>query len=229
MDRSTFSFALLGWLVLPALAFAGPIVQPAGLPAGTQYRVVFASSTSGPAMSSNIADYNTFITNTANSDAVLASLGTTWTAIVSTTSVAARDNTGTNPMTMGVPIYNLAGELIATSNADLWDGTIATHIYYDQHGEEPRPGFEEVWTGTGWNGMSPTANDPLGTAAPGWGESNLSSSHWIHSSQGSYNSDGIHTFYGISGVLTAIPEPGTIILGLLGGISLFVMRRRLRR
>lgn len=76
---------------------AVPITQPTGLNPGDQYRLVFATSTTRDATSSNIADYNAFVTGVADSVPELLLLGTTWTAIASTASVDARDNTSTNP------------------------------------------------------------------------------------------------------------------------------------
>src|SRR5580692_1897762 len=89
-------------------ALAGPIVVPPGLSAGEQYRLAFITSTSTSATSSSIAYYNTFVTNAANLDPALESLGTTWTAIASTSTVSACDNTDTYPSSVGLPIYGLA-------------------------------------------------------------------------------------------------------------------------
>ena len=206
-------------------AFAGPVVVPAGLPAGAPYRLVFVTNTADTALSTDIANYNSFVTASANSDSALASLGTTWTALVSTVTVNARDNTNTNPTSIGVPIYNLAGQLVATSNADLWDGTIVNPIYYDQHGAPPPPGDQVVWTGTQPAGI---ADKPLGTAFPSWGEGDYATRDWVFSSYGTYAADRTYLFYGISGVLAAVPEPSTLALAVLGALALLQVNRRRR-
>src|SRR5580704_3029880 len=108
----------------PLTAIAGPITVAPGVPAGDQYRLAFVTTTTTDATSSNIAYYNTIVTNAANLEPALQSLGTIWTAIASTSMVAARDNTNTNPMSVGFPIYNLAGQLVANSNPDLWGGNL---------------------------------------------------------------------------------------------------------
>jgi len=139
--------------------------------------------------------------------------------------VAARDNTDTNPASIGVPIYNLAGQLVATSNADLWDETLENAIYYDQHGNQPPPGNQVVWTGTQPAGIP---DEPLGTAFPSWGQGNFATRDWVFSSYGTYMSDRTFLFYGMSGVLTAVPEPSTIALAALGAIAALAARMRRR-
>ncbi len=77
----------------------------------------------------NIAEYNAFVTGVADSVPELLALGVTWTAIGSTSTVDARDNTNTNPgSAVGVPIYLLNDTLLVNDNTDLWDGSIATAL-----------------------------------------------------------------------------------------------------
>lgn len=144
-------FALLV-LVSSPVAFADIVIQPPGLNIGDQYRLVFVTSGTRNAQSSNIADYNSFVTTQANQSAALTALGTTWTVIGSTSTVDARDNTGTNPDTsVGVPIYNLQGQLNAANNSDLWDGSLLNPIRFNQVGlvnDAP-----EVFTGSDSNGV----------------------------------------------------------------------------
>src|SRR5262245_48347019 len=107
------------------------------LPAGTQYRLAFVTSTTRDATSSNIADYNAFVTTAANTQSSLVALGTTWTAIASTATVSARTNTNTDPTPAGdngVPIYRLDGVKIADHYDDLWDGDIDATLSVDEAG-----------------------------------------------------------------------------------------------
>lgn len=102
------------------------------------------------ATSTDINFYNTFVNDFANNaslNPVLASLGTTWTAIASTAAVDAQDNTGTNLTTdgAGVSIYHLNDQIVATGNADLWDGSIANLIRSETGGFDAAP---VVWTGS---------------------------------------------------------------------------------
>jgi hypothetical protein len=71
--------AVLGLTVTSALS--APITTPTGLNAGDQYRLAFVTDSATTAESSNINDYNTFVTTVANTQTALSSLATTWTAI----------------------------------------------------------------------------------------------------------------------------------------------------
>ena len=129
---------------------------PPGVMPGDPFRVMFVTSGTRNAMSSNIADYDAFVQGFAP-----AGLSTSWRAIGSTHSVDARDHTGTVPGTdgTGIPLFNMHGELIAESYAHLWgtgfphqSGTLdlANAVTYDESGVSL--GFVEVWTGTGPKG-----------------------------------------------------------------------------
>ena len=162
------------FLGLGASARAAIVTQPAGLSPGDQYRLVFVTSTetysggsnhgSNPPWFTTAADYNAFGTTAATAVTELNDLGTTWTAIVSTRdelpgnpTVDARDNTGTNPVWTGVPVYNLGGLIVANNNADLWDGSIANPINVTELGTGPttqRGGLFRVWTGTTASGTN---------------------------------------------------------------------------
>ena len=92
-------------------------------------------------------------------------MGTTWKAIGSTPTVAARDNTNTNPaVATGFPIYDLGvGNLrVANDNVDLWDGSIGSEgIRTTETGDRPIALDPQVFTGTAPNG-SPAMGTALG-------------------------------------------------------------------
>jgi hypothetical protein len=226
MNRLCLPLFLCGVMsfLFPSSTLAGPITVPAGLAAGDQYRLVFVTSTSTNVLSTNIGDYNAFVSGVANSDPVLASLATTWTAIASTVTESAIDNTKTNPAVAGVPIYNLGGQLLATSNADFWDGTIANPVLYDEHGVASLPGYTEAWTGTGTTGIPDGPEDPLGTTLPAWGDATLANGGWIYAGQGQYVDTELHTMFAISGVLTVVPEPSTLLLAAMAAMALWACR-----
>jgi hypothetical protein len=138
---------------------------PQGLKAGDRYRLVFVTSTktwaipgADPAAPKSLDDYNAFATKTATAVPALSALGTSWMAVVSVspangTPVSAKSNTKTDPAAdgAGVPIYNLAGALVANDNSDLWDGTIQNPIDMTELGTSPPDlGGDKhlVWTGT---------------------------------------------------------------------------------
>ncbi len=209
---------------------AAPIVNP-GLGVGNQYRLMFRTSLTFDATSPNIADYNTFVTIVANANATLAALGTTWMAVGSTTTVDARDNTNTNPLTeTGVPIYLLDGATkIADNNADLWDGTIDAFINRNENGDLHTGG--SVFTGTQADGTA-FATGELGSCCFTFaGLPNATNSAWVAASAPA-NTTSL-TFFAISGLIDdgvaqggAVPEPGMLAIFGLSLVGIGVVRRR---
>ena len=146
-ENRVFKFALsIVCLLVVTLgqASAGPIItEPTSLSPGDSYRLAFLTSQTHNAVSPDIGVYNTFVDGLG--DNVIAS---DWRVIGSTSTVDARDNTGTNPIDVGVPIFMLNDVLLANSNADLWDGSIASPLKFRDDGIfNGGTGF--VWTGTG--------------------------------------------------------------------------------
>ena len=207
-------------------ARAALVTVPAGLNPGDQYRLVFLTSTQRDAESSNLADYNAFATSAALAVPELAALGTTWSVIGSVSGIDARDNTGTNPtISSGVPFYRLDGALVAHDNNDLWDGSPTAAINVDENGNAL--GTTWVWTGTNTDGTAGTR--PLGDSAPFAGGSSVwptNSYNWIQHYVPAGASEPMH-FYTVSGVLTVVPEPGTVVMGAIGLLA--VVGRGLRR
>lgn len=216
-------------------ALAVPISTPAGLSPGDQYRLVFVTSGVNTAASTDIADYNSFVSNAANSVAALAALGATWTAIASTAIIDARDNTETNPFEdgPGVRIFDTRGNVIATDNADLWDGTIPPiGIRYAETGASlPSAGgtVALVWTGTTGGGEEGFFGG-LGSTFSSTGDA-ISGSGWVFAFNLPIYQLDRYRFYGISSVITVpgqgIPEPTSLLLfgaGLMG-LRLITLRR----
>lgn len=213
-----------------AVVSAAPIVVPAGLQPGDQYRVVFVTSAMRDGLSQDINVYNSFVAGIANSSPELAALGTTWRVIASTPTVDAIDNTSTDPsLSVGVPIYNLAGQLVAATYFDLWGGPgsvihLGAPVRYTENGNL----FDSpVWTGTLDHGTQPLPGVALGSTfgtITGW--SNLTSKLWINTTASL--PDYPLPFYGMSGVLTVVPEPSSLAIatvGLLGTIAWHYRRR----
>jgi len=141
------------------------------------YRLVFVTSAKTNALSANIADYNAFVANVATGIPALNALGATWKCIGSTAAVNANENTLTRTTDPSVPIYRLDGALVATNNADLWDGSIAvgisitesgnsltTYTWTGTTGDGTRWADHRLGSGTGWvlEGYSMGTNAPLG-------------------------------------------------------------------
>jgi hypothetical protein len=227
MHRISCWLALFGvaFVVAPSAAPAAPITVPTDLHPGDQYCLAFVTSTARDALSANIGDYNAFVTSITNTVPELVALGTSWKAIGSTATVDARDNTGTNPANVGVPIYRLDDMRIADNNADLWDATLAEPIDTSEFGETLNPTV--VWTGSNWDGLSFQAWALGGTS--GLSEFGMSSTlyqGWVNSGVNLSSQEA--SFYAMSDVLTVVPEPSTMALALLGmtGLVVSVYRRR---
>ncbi|CCI36017.1 PEP-CTERM sorting domain-containing protein [Microcystis aeruginosa] len=236
-------------------AQAALVVVPTGLNPGDQYRLVFVTSGTRNATSSNINDYNNFVTSQVTGSALATQLTTagfnlgtiTWKAIASTrasgsiVAVNARDNTGTNPSSLGVPIYLIDGNRVANNNTDLWDGSIQNFINRTQSDTVLNG---RVWTGTTGSGIAvfnPTFTPgqfSLGGANPFGaivnGQSN-STSLWVNDNITAGINESL-PLYGISSVLTvptpavSVPEPSSLLGFItLGGLMLGSAVRKARK
>ena len=152
-------------------------LDPPSLAVSDQYRLLFLTSGTGDATSTNIEDYNRFVTNAASASPLLAPLNTNWYAIGSTATVDARDNTRTNPeVARGVPIFLLDGTKIADSNADLWDMSIDAPI---NRTETDTVITSSIAVFTGTNSLGAASGGPLGSSAPAAGSNRFTDGFWV--------------------------------------------------
>ncbi|NCQ97417.1 MAG: PEP-CTERM sorting domain-containing protein [Microcystis wesenbergii Mw_QC_S_20081001_S30D] len=212
---------------------AAIITVPTGLNPGDQYRLVFVTSSGRDATSTNIADYNTFVTNAVVGSALQSSLtanglAPTWKAIGSTSSVNATTNTLTDPVvnaSTSVPIYLIDGNKVATGYSDLWDNSILVPINRTEL-DTALAADNFVWTGSNASGV--VAENPLGSpTVVTIGRPTVIGQSWIRINNLGPTSVS-RSIYGMSSVLTVpqaqpVPEPssllGYITLGslMLGG------------
>jgi hypothetical protein len=218
-------------------AQAALVVVPPGLNPGDQYRLVFVTDGKRDATSTNINDYNNFVTSQVTGSALATALTTagfnlgtiTWKAIGSTSATSAKVNTGTDGSQPDVPIYLIDGNRVANNNADLWDGSILTGI--DRTPQES-VGFFFVWSGTSDDG---TVGGALGSNVATVGVAGaFLGSGWINESGKSGSEE--YRFYGISTVLTVptpavtVPEPSSLLGFItLGGLMLGGAVRKSRK
>jgi hypothetical protein len=215
------------FVVAPLASSAVPIITvPPDLNPGDKYRLAFVTSTTRDATDVLIGPYNDFVTAVAAGVPELAALGTTWKAIGSTTGIDARDNTGTNPnVSAGVPIYRLDDTRIADNNADLWDGLISAHLGLNESGSLVGSGVR-VWTGTSPEGTASfrILGDPEFAVYGGAGNT---TAFWINVA--GWAPGNTETLYAMSGALTVIPEPSTMILACFGATAVVGWQLRRRR
>jgi hypothetical protein len=214
------------------------LTPPLGLNPGDPFRLLFLTGTGMPATSNNIADYDNFVTTSANAVtgltnlagastsiinaqnllAILGASGVTWQAIVSTSTVNAATHIGA----FNVPVFRLNGAMIASSSADLWDGLLTNTVLNDEFGHDHN---YPTWTGTGINGLA-TAN-PVGSATPTYGLSDYWNSGWIDYQTANNTTE--YSLYGLSSVIIfqPVPEPSTWLM-LVSGTWLACRLRRKR-
>ena len=198
---------------------------------GDTYRFIFASSTGIAATSTDIAVYNAFVQAKADASALGLS-SVTWKVMASTFTVAARDNTSTNGTVNGTgeSFWLLNGtSLVADDYADLFGtDSHSSTINVSETGGAPFDSgdYSSNWTGsTGTGGIK--ANDELGALDGGTitGLRNFTSgAHWIERF-GNSPSTIERGVYGVSEVLTVVPEPATMALVAFGGLALLRRRR----
>ncbi len=217
---ATVAIALM---VLPtSRSFATPITTPTDLLPGAQYRLAFVTVGTLTAVSTDIADYDAFVTAEANSVPELSSLSTTWQVIGSTATVDARDHTGTDPSGPGVPIYRLDDIRLVDDYADLWDGSLDAPLRVDSDGNIAPVGVG-AYTGSFGLGL---AFHPLGTATVSLGAAFDPGVGWIHATYTSNPSINLESLYGLSAILTVpVPEAGICSMLTLSLAVVLLLRR----
>jgi hypothetical protein len=115
-------------IVAPHCALAA-IPVPPDLQPGDTYHLVFNSSLSTTALSSDIGFYNVVAQAAADVAGIGVSQGITWRALGSTNAVSARENAVVGAET---PVYNMQRELLATGYADFWDGSLSASLAWNK-------------------------------------------------------------------------------------------------
>ena len=178
---------------------------PTGLGAGAEFRLIFRTSGTRNAASTDIADYNTFVQTAASSGhADIQQYSSTIRVLGSTAAVDARDNTVTTYTAddKGVAIYWLGGAKVADDYEDFYDGSWSNgDAGKDEHGADRAPEaifLQAVGTFTGSVPNGTEAATGLG-ASRGLGASSVRLGEPFSGSTSVSNAN-LGPFYGLSGV-----------------------------
>jgi hypothetical protein len=226
VKNSIFAISVVAHFSVSASA---AINTPPGLQAGEKFHLVFVTSGSTQAFTSNppISGYDTFVFN----EAALNGLTTydasfvDWYALGSFSQFAGPDVSAISRFNPSFPVYRLDGVKIANDGADLWDGTIQNLL-------NVAPDLSTVnaivWTGSEVNGSPAINNATLnnGLNNPRAGANLSTSSLWISGTDFPYSTES--HLYAFSSELTVIPEPGTTVLAMIALTAAVGFRRRLR-
>lgn len=219
-----------------------------------KYRLIFVTSATRDGSSSDISVYNGFLQTQVAGTMLDDSTGIyDWQAVMSTFGpsgkVTAAGQVHASSVTTGEywGIWNTAGQVgqrVANNeNALLSAATIplANPVTYDQNGNMLSPGASDlrVWTGSNADG-SPIAQPgvPNLTLGSSYGQSELGIANavdgtWLKFAPGSNGAAATASVfahvYGISGELSAIPEPASLVMWSIAagaaGVALWQKRR----
>ncbi len=187
---------------------------PAGL-VGNQFRLLFVTSGTRDAASTDIGVYNTFVQNAANADgvdAVLKGFRADFKVVGCTDTVNATANTATTGT--GVPIYWVDGAKVADNYADFYDDSWDSNAPRNQKGElfggnQDNP---KVWTGCNSDGTKGLSEDtPPKSRALGGTDVDRRTVTSAHPKRNNRTISGLHStrsqsnrLYALSPVLTLV-------------------------
>jgi hypothetical protein len=230
--RRRFTASLLAALAALALADApllADVIAPIGLAPGSQYQLIFVTAVGRNANSSDIEDYNTFVTAEAAQGEPFGLPVTTWHAVASTDDVDANVNAPSGAL----PVYNTAGELVAAAGVGIYTGTLTNAVGYDQFGAVAiEAQFSNVWTGSDFQGFGiPGAT--LGSAGEDSEVGQIAvDSTWLQFALAPRFDEVAleRPLYALSEPLTTVPEPSALALVaaalLMIGGERWIRRRR---
>ena len=139
-----------------------------------------------------------------------------------------RDNTSTNPGEAGVQIFGL-NDIVISGDTDLWNGIIQSPITANEQGTIVP--LTRVWTGTTINGFNGGDVSLGGLNADGIlaGRSSDTGNSWVTVPDLLGPTTVPRPLYAISGMLTVVPEPSTMVLVCIAATAVVGWQLRGRR
>jgi hypothetical protein len=188
--------------------------EPSGLNPGDQYRLIFVTSTTRNATSSNMADYNAFVTGVANSQPELAALNTQWFAVGGTATTSARTNTGIVG-TGDAPVFRLDDQMVVNDAFDLWrtlsHQSLLNPVMVNETGASQ---VNLAFTGSSFDGT--IGGNPLGATKVDVGDPTNVNIAWLRSGQ--QQAVLSFCFYAVSAPIT-VPDHEPIGIELAGNLA----------
>ena len=229
MYARLFKIAIIACILFTVLsAHASPIrIDP--LAHTDPFHFVFVTSGTRNASSGDIDDYNQFVQDAADAVGIGTSIGLTWRAIISTATVDAIDN-----VAITGPVYTLDDRLVANDANDMFDGSIANPINYDEMANVNVK--SNVWTGSRWWGKGhiilPSNYYYAGNGATvTLGYAEFATDWWIQGHPEHHSTD--YALFAVSSPLTVglnpVPIPPGILLMASGLIGCAGLQRWFRR
>lgn len=226
MNRQIASLFLAAVAGLAASVNA-QVIAP-NVPAGTQYRVVFASTnsyqaynTTNPSQTRSLSYWQNIVNAEAAASSSSTITGNTFTLVGSIFDATLGTFNGTTLAGMSdtvsdnIPVYNTLGQLVAADSVSFWSASHQAGINGDRNGN--------TVTGSAWVGWFPTLQTfrPFGATNVYFG--GVANTNWISTTLGGTN---FLRIYAISAPITAVPTPGAAALIGLGGLAATRRRRR---
>ena len=135
---------------------------PSGVEPGDRFRLLFKTSTSRNATSTDIADYNTFVQQAAaGGHGEIRKYAALFRAVGCTSAVSARANTDSEATDEDAKIFWLNGARLADDYADFYDGTWDTRSdgnERDETGAAQSGNSYQTWTGCDEDGTAQVVN-----------------------------------------------------------------------
>jgi hypothetical protein len=221
--------AAVASFVVSTVAAQAQVVAP-NLPAGTPYRVVFASTgtyqsynTTTPSQTRSLSYWQNIVNNEAAASSSPTITGATFRLVGSVfdaalgVTVSAPTLTGmSNTVSDGIPVYNTLGQLVATDSVSFWSATHLAAMNTDRNGGT-------LAAGAVWTGWTPQANNRMFGSSLATFIGNSGQTTW--NPVATLGSTSFLRIYAISEPISTIPTPGAAALLGLGGLAMARRRR----